>query len=172
MVSTFVSVMFPFCPFFKQLASCLDQLCKFAVENKALPCLSYTHLQAAQVSTVGKRACIWAQELLMDLKGLERVCDDLRFRGVKGTTGTQASFLTLFEGDVSKVEQLDDMVTEMAGFKSHFIICGQTYPRKVDTEVLSVLASFGASVHKVSLLYVVDLQLTHKPSVAHRNTHE
>ncbi|CAG5115229.1 unnamed protein product [Candidula unifasciata] len=132
-----------------KLASCLDQLCKFALENKALPCLSYTHLQAAQVSTVGKRACIWAQDLLMDLKNLERVLDELRFRGVKGTTGTQASFLTLFEGDASKVEELDSLVTEMAGFKSHFIICGQTYPRKVDTEIVSVLSSFGASVHKI-----------------------
>ncbi|KAK3769729.1 hypothetical protein RRG08_062070 [Elysia crispata] len=132
-----------------KLASCLEELCKFAVEHKSLPCLSYTHLQSAQVSTVGKRACLWAQELLMDLQALERVSTDLRFRGVKGTTGTQASFLALFEGNTRKVEELDSMVTDMAGFKRHFIICGQTYPRKVDTDIVSVLASFGASVHKV-----------------------
>ncbi|KAH9502475.1 hypothetical protein Btru_068794 [Bulinus truncatus] len=132
-----------------KLASCIDLLRIFALEKKDLPCLSYTHLQAAQVSTVGKRACIWAQELLMDLKNMERVSSELRFRGVKGTTGTQASFLTLFDGDASKVEELDRKVTELAGFKSHFIICGQTYPRKVDVEVLSVIASFGATVHKI-----------------------
>ncbi|XP_059168681.1 adenylosuccinate lyase-like [Physella acuta] len=132
-----------------KLASCIDQLTKFALEHKSLPCLSYTHLQAAQVSTVGKRACIWAQELLMDLINFEKITSELRFRGVKGTTGTQASFLTLFEGDGSKVEKLDDIVTEMAGFKSHFIICGQTYPRKIDVAILSAFASFGASVHKI-----------------------
>ncbi|KAK0043485.1 adenylosuccinate lyase [Biomphalaria pfeifferi] len=91
-----------------------------------LPCLSYTHLQAAQVSTVGKRACIWAQDLLVDLKNMERVSSELRFRGVKGTTGTQASFLALFDGDAAKVKELDRKATELAGFKSHFIICGQT----------------------------------------------
>ncbi|XP_012939148.1 adenylosuccinate lyase [Aplysia californica] len=132
-----------------KVASCVDQLAKFAEKHKSLPCLSYTHLQAAQVSTVGKRACIWAQDLLTDLTSLERLARDLRFRGVKGTTGTQASFLSLFEGDAAKVERLDDMVTEMAGFKNHYIICGQTYPRKVDVDVLSVLASFGATVHKI-----------------------
>lgn len=89
----------------------------FKVVDQQIFNYSYLLIRAAQVSTVGKRACIWAQDLLMDLKNLERVGDDLRFRGVKGTTGTQASFLTLFEGDASKVEQLDDMVTEMAGFK-------------------------------------------------------
>jgi len=132
-----------------KLASCLNQMCRFAKEHKALPCLSYTHLQAAQVSTVGKRACIWAQDVLTDLLSLERTSRELRFRGVKGTTGTQASFLTLFEGQEEKVEQLDDMVTEMAGFKNHYTICGQTYPRKLDADILSVLASFGASVHKI-----------------------
>ncbi|KAI8796749.1 adenylosuccinate lyase [Biomphalaria glabrata] len=132
-----------------KLATCIHLLRNFAMEHKDLPCLSYTHLQAAQVSTVGKRACIWAQDLLMDLKNMERVSSELRFRGVKGTTGTQASFLTLFDGDAAKVKELDRKVTELAGFKSHFIICGQTYPRKVDAEVLSVFASFGATVHKI-----------------------
>ncbi|XP_047297124.1 adenylosuccinate lyase isoform X2 [Homo sapiens] len=103
----------------------------------------------AQLTTVGKRCCLWIQDLCMDLQNLKRVRDDLRFRGVKGTTGTQASFLQLFEGDDHKVEQLDKMVTEKAGFKRAFIITGQTYTRKVDIEVLSVLASLGASVHKI-----------------------
>ncbi|XP_063459393.1 adenylosuccinate lyase isoform X3 [Pan paniscus] len=103
----------------------------------------------AQLTTVGKRCCLWIQDLCMDLQNLKRVRDDLRFRGVKGTTGTQASFLQLFEGDDHKVEQLDKMVTEKAGFKRAFIITGQTYTRKVDIEILSVLASLGASVHKI-----------------------
>lgn len=103
----------------------------------------------AQLTTVGKRCCLWIQDLCMDLQNLKRVRDELRFRGVKGTTGTQASFLQLFEGDHQKVEQLDKMVTEKAGFKRAYIVTGQTYTRKVDIEVLSVLASLGASVHKI-----------------------
>jgi hypothetical protein len=103
----------------------------------------------AQLTTVGKRACLWLQELLMDERALRRARDDLRFRGVKGTTGTQASFLQLFNGDSSKVKALDQHVTKMAGFQRSFIICGQTYPRKVDVESISVLSSLGATVHKV-----------------------
>lgn len=98
---------------------------------------------------MGKRACIWIADLVKDLLNIERARDDLRFRGVKGTTGTQASFLQLFEGDEQKVKALDLKVTEMAGFKSALIICGQTYSRKVDVDVLSVLASLGSSVHKI-----------------------
>lgn len=103
----------------------------------------------AQLTTVGKRASLWLSDLLMDLRNLTRARDDLRFRGVKGTTGTQASFLTLFDGDHDKVEQLDQFVTEMAGFKSHYIVTGQTYSRKVDLDCLSALGSLGASVHKI-----------------------
>uniref|UniRef100_A0A8V0YC20 Adenylosuccinate lyase n=1 Tax=Gallus gallus TaxID=9031 RepID=A0A8V0YC20_CHICK len=103
----------------------------------------------AQLTTVGKRCCLWIQDLCMDLQNLERARDDLRFRGVKGTTGTQASFLQLFEGDHSKVEELDRLVTAKAGFKRSYMVTGQTYSRKVDIEVLSVLASLGASVHKI-----------------------
>ncbi|KAH0616865.1 hypothetical protein JD844_028294 [Phrynosoma platyrhinos] len=103
----------------------------------------------AQLTTVGKRCCLWIQDLCMDLHNFERVRDELRFRGVKGTTGTQASFLQLFEGDHDKVEELDRLVTAMAGFKRAYIVTGQTYSRKVDIEVLSVLASLGASIHKI-----------------------
>ncbi|XP_025097171.1 adenylosuccinate lyase-like [Pomacea canaliculata] len=133
-----------------KLARCIERLSCFADNYKDLPCLAYTHLQPAQLTTVGKRACIWVQDLLMDLRNIERACNDLRFRGVKGTTGTQASFLALFEGDEAKVEELDRLVTEMAGFKSNFLICGQTYTRKVDADCLSTLSSLGASVHKIS----------------------
>uniref|UniRef100_A0A096LNY5 Adenylosuccinate lyase n=1 Tax=Homo sapiens TaxID=9606 RepID=A0A096LNY5_HUMAN len=132
-----------------KLARVISRLADFAKERASLPTLGFTHFQPAQLTTVGKRCCLWIQDLCMDLQNLKRVRDDLRFRGVKGTTGTQASFLQLFEGDDHKVEQLDKMVTEKAGFKRAFIITGQTYTRKVDIEVLSVLASLGASVHKV-----------------------
>ncbi|KAM5250979.1 adenylosuccinate lyase [Hipposideros larvatus] len=132
-----------------KLARVISRLADFAKERADLPTLGFTHFQPAQLTTVGKRCCLWIQDLCMDLQNLKRVRDDLRFRGVKGTTGTQASFLQLFEGDDQKVEQLDKMVTEKAGFKRAFIITGQTYTRKVDIEVLSVLASLGASVHKI-----------------------
>uniref|UniRef100_A0A8C2MGD4 Adenylosuccinate lyase n=1 Tax=Cricetulus griseus TaxID=10029 RepID=A0A8C2MGD4_CRIGR len=131
------------------LARVISRLADFAKERADLPTLGFTHFQPAQLTTVGKRCCLWIQDLCMDLQNLKRVRDELRFRGVKGTTGTQASFLQLFEGDHQKVEQLDKMVTEKAGFKRAFIITGQTYTRKVDIEVLSVLASLGASVHKI-----------------------
>ncbi|XP_045443420.1 adenylosuccinate lyase isoform X2 [Pipistrellus kuhlii] len=131
------------------LARVISRLADFAKERADLPTLGFTHFQPAQLTTVGKRCCLWIQDLCMDLQNLKRVRDDLRFRGVKGTTGTQASFLQLFEGDDQKVEQLDKLVTEKAGFKRAFIITGQTYTRKVDIEVLSVLASLGASVHKI-----------------------
>nr|KAG5714657.1 hypothetical protein BaRGS_000145 [Batillaria attramentaria] len=132
-----------------KLARCIHRLANFAQQYKALPCLSYTHLQPAQLTTVGKRACIWLQDLLMDLRNLQRAASDLRFRGVKGTTGTQASFLALFDGDDRKVEELDRLVTEMAGFKSHYLVCGQTYSRKVDADCVIVLSSLGATVHKI-----------------------
>ncbi|KAG8518128.1 Adenylosuccinate lyase [Galemys pyrenaicus] len=131
------------------LARVISRLADFAKEHAALPALGFTHFQPAQLTTVGKRCCLWIQDLCMDLQNLKRVQDELRFRGVKGTTGTQASFLQLFEGDHQKVEQLDKMVTEKAGFKRAFIITGQTYTRKVDTEVLLALASLGSSVHKI-----------------------
>ncbi|XP_064477689.1 adenylosuccinate lyase-like [Ornithodoros turicata] len=132
-----------------KVARCVQRLSKFATKHASLPTLGFTHFQPAQLTTVGKRACLWIQDLLMDLRNLQRARDDLRFRGVKGTTGTQASFLQLFEGDNAKVEKLDELVTKMAGFEKSFIICGQTYSRKVDVDCLSALASLGSSVHKI-----------------------
>ena len=132
-----------------KLACCIYRLSAFAQEFKNLPTLGFTHLQPAQLTTVGKRACMWVQDLLSDLKTFEECRDDLKFRGVKGATGTQASFLALFEGNSEKVEMLNSLVTEMAGFSKCYVITGQTYPRKVDYEILSKLASLGASLHKI-----------------------
>ncbi|KAG8223351.1 hypothetical protein J437_LFUL001229 [Ladona fulva] len=132
-----------------KLASSIQRLAQFAEQYKAQPTLGFTHLQPAQLTTVGKRACLWIQDLLMDERAINRVRGDLRFRGVKGTTGTQASFLQLFNGDSLKVKKLDKIVTEMAGFERSFVISGQTYTRKVDVEVLSALGSLGASIHKI-----------------------
>jgi adenylosuccinate lyase len=133
-----------------KLARVIDRLAAFARTHAGLPTLGFTHFQAAQLTTVGKRACLWLQDLLMDLRALERVRGDLRFRGVKGTTGTQASFLTLFHGDHAKVEELDRLVTAAFGFSSAFIVTGQTYTRKVDAEVVTALAGLGASTHKLA----------------------
>lgn len=133
-----------------KLATCIDRLGKFAVEYRALPTLGFTHLQPAQMTTVGKRACLWLQDFVADLNNLERVRDELKFRGVKGTTGTQGSFLELFEGDDEKVKELDKKVTAMAGFKSYYTITGQTYPRKQDAHVINALAEFAASAHKMA----------------------
>ncbi|XP_038612675.1 adenylosuccinate lyase [Tachyglossus aculeatus] len=132
-----------------QLARVISRLTDFATKYAELPTLGFTHFQPAQLTTVGKRCCLWIQDLCMDLQNLKRARDDLRFRGVKGTTGTQASFLQLFEGDHQKVEELERKVAEKAGFKRVFLVTGQTYPRKVDIEVVSVLSSLGASVHKI-----------------------
>lgn len=106
-------------------------------------------MQPAQLTTVGKRASLWLSDLLMDERALSRARNDLRFRGVKGTTGTQASFLQLFKGDGAKVRALDKKVSELAGFDSTFIVTGQTYSRKVDLEVISALAGLGATIHKM-----------------------
>jgi adenylosuccinate lyase len=130
------------------LASAIDALATFAVKWKDLPTLGYTHFQPAQLTTVGKRATLWAQDLAIDLEELESRNSNLRFRGAKGTTGTQASFLTLFDNDHAKVEKLDRMITERFGFKESFAVTGQTYPRKVDAQIVSSLAGLAASVHK------------------------
>ncbi len=126
----------------------LAKLKAFAVKWKDLATLGYTHYQPAQVVTVGKRACLWAQDVVFDVEDLESVLERLRCRGVKGTTGTQASFLALFDGDSEKVRALDKLVAEKLGFADSYPVTGQTYPRKVDTHVLRVLASIGESVHK------------------------
>nr|CAD7255728.1 unnamed protein product [Timema shepardi] len=132
-----------------KVAGCIDRLAKFADQYKNLPTLGFTHLQPAQLTTVGKRACLWLQDLLMDERAIKRAKEDLRFRGVKGTTGSQASFLQLFNGDGEKVKALDKKVTEMAGFARSYTVCGQTYTRKVDVESVSVLSSLGATAHKI-----------------------
>ncbi|XP_068632245.1 adenylosuccinate lyase [Battus philenor] len=132
-----------------RLAAVINQLAKFADEYKSLPILGFTHLQPAQLTTVGKRASLWLSDLLMDERAMSRARNDLRFRGVKGTTGTQASFLQLFHGDSEKVRALDKRVAELAGFDKRYIVTGQTYSRKVDLEVISALSGLGASVHKM-----------------------
>jgi adenylosuccinate lyase len=131
-----------------RLVNAIDTLGTFAQKWKDQPTLGYTHYQPAQLTTVGKRATIWAQDLVLDLEELEYRISTLRFRGVKGTTGTQASFLTLFDGDHGKCDQLDQMVTQRFGFKESYAVTGQTYPRKVDANIASSLASVAASVHK------------------------
>ncbi|MGH7215332.1 MAG: adenylosuccinate lyase [Tepidisphaeraceae bacterium] len=130
------------------LANAIDALATFAVKWKYLPTLGYTHFQPAQLTTVGKRATLWAQDLIIDLEEIEHRIEVLRFRGAKGTTGTQASFLALFDGDHAKCDRLDRMVTECFGFKESFNVTGQTYPRKIDAQVVSALAGVAASVHK------------------------
>ena len=131
------------------LGRVISRLGDFAKEYKDLPTLGFTHLQPAQLTTVGKRACLWLQELLMDESNIRAARESLRFRGVKGTTGTQASFLQLFDGDHEKVKDLNSLVTKKAGFASSFIVTGQTYSRKVDTDVIARLSSFGATAHKI-----------------------
>lgn len=116
---------------------------------RAVPTLGFTHLQPAQLTTVGKRATLWLFDLLMDERALRRAVEDLRFRGAKGTTGTQASFLQLFNGDGEKVKKLDRRVAELSGFSKVYPVTGQTYSRKVDLEVVSVLSSLGSTIHKM-----------------------
>jgi adenylosuccinate lyase len=132
----------------RQLANGIDALSSFAEKWKDLPTLGYTHFQPAQLTTVGKRATLWAQDLVLDLEELEHRIATLRFRGAKGTTGTQASFLALFEGDEMKVDMLDAMISERFGFKESFRVTGQTYPRKVDAQITGALAGIAASVHR------------------------
>ncbi len=132
-----------------KVATAIDRLARFAREHREQPTLGFTHYQPAQLTTVGKRASLWVQDLLFDLRNLERARGDLRFRGVKGTTGTQASFVALFDGDHSKVEELDALVTAACGFEKSYLVTGQTYSRKVDCDLLSALGSFGATAHKI-----------------------
>jgi adenylosuccinate lyase len=133
-----------------KLANVIDALSGFARTHATLPTLGFTHYQPAQLTTVGKRACLWIQDLLVDLERLQQVRNGLRFRGVKGTTGTQASFLSLFDGDHGKVEALDAAVTRSFGFGAAYAVTGQTYPRKVDHTVLSALSGLGVTTHKLA----------------------
>ena len=134
----------------KKLISVIKELSDFALKYKSLPTLGFTHLQPAQLTTVGKRATLWIQDLVIDLENLDFVIDTLKFRGVKGTTGTQASFMELFDGDEDKVKTLDKMVTEKMGFKEAFKVTGQTYSRKVDSIVLNTLSEIAQSAYKFS----------------------
>jgi len=133
-----------------KLANVIDALTDFAEEHAELPTLGFTHYQPAQPTTVGKRTSLWIQDLLMDIERLTQLREGLRFRGVKGTTGTQASFLALFDGDSDKVDVLDQKVSLAFGFDSSYAVTGQTYPRKVDHNVLSSLAGIGVSAHKMA----------------------
>lgn len=134
----------------KKVINVLDQLSKFALKYKDMPTLGFTHLQPAQLTTVGKRATLWMQELLMDLENLDFVIESMKFRGVKGTTGTQASFMTLFNNDEEKVKKLDAIVCEKMGFKKSYPVTGQTYSRKLDSIVLNALSAVAQSAYKFS----------------------
>jgi len=132
-----------------KLAAVINLLSKFAKKHRALPTLGFTHFQPAQLTTVGKRATMWCYELAIDLKEIEHRLETLPFRGVKGTTGTQASFLELFDGKHSKVKQLDKLVAAAFGFKKICAVTGQTYQRKIDALVVNTLASIAQSAHKM-----------------------
>jgi adenylosuccinate lyase len=134
----------------KKLVSLLGRMKKFALAEKDRPALGFTHYQAAQLTTVGKRCALWMNEFVLDLEEIDFCLNTLRFRGVKGTTGTQASFMELFGNDEEKVKKLDQMVTEKMGFDKKFTVTGQTYSRKVDSRIMSVLSAIGQSAHKTT----------------------
>ena len=133
-----------------KLLTCMYHLLVFAEKYKDLPTLGFTHFQPAQLTTVGKRACLWLQDLMLDLEEWEHVWSSIRIRGVKGTTGTQASFLTLFDGDQQKVIELEKKVLEKLGFQQAYPVTGQTYPRKLDSRILNLLGSIAQSAYKFS----------------------
>jgi adenylosuccinate lyase len=136
----------------EKTARVIDDLATFAIGYRDVPTLAFTHFQPAQPTTVGKRATLWAQDLALGLEELEFRLDTLRFRGVKGATGTQASFVALLGGDERKVERLDEMVTERMGWPAdmRYVVTGQTYPRVVDAQVLATLAAIAAALHKLA----------------------
>lgn len=134
----------------RKLINVIAQLSEFAMEYKALPALAYTHLQPAQLTTVGKRATLWMNELLMDLEEVEHRLANLQFLGSKGTTGTQASFVELFEGDSSKIKELERLIAEEMGFDKVVPVSGQTYSRKVDSQILNTLSGIAQSCSKFS----------------------
>ena len=134
----------------RKLVNVIANLSAFAKKYKAMPCLAYTHLQPAQLTTVGKRATLWTNELLMDLEDLEYRMSKLQLLGQKGTTGTQASFVELFNGDTEKIDKLEKMIAEEMGFEKCVPVSGQTYSRKIDTQIVNVLAGIAASCSKFS----------------------
>ena len=133
-----------------KLINVIAELAKFADAQKAQPTLAFTHFQPAQPTTVGKRATLWMNEFVMDLEDLDYVLGSLKLLGSKGTTGTQASFLELFDGDQEKIDRIDSMIAQKMGFAECYPVSGQTYSRKVDTRVLNILAGIAASAHKFS----------------------
>ncbi len=133
-----------------KIVNVIAELADFAEQYKDLPTLAFTHFQPAQPTTVGKRATLWLQEFMMDLEDLEYVLGSLKLLGSKGTTGTQASFLELFDGDQETIDKIDPMIAKKMGFEACYPVSGQTYSRKVDTRVLNVLAGIAASAHKMS----------------------
>ena len=134
----------------KKLINVIKVLSDFAEEYKGLPTLAFTHFQPAQPTTVGKRACLWLQEFLLDYEELEFVLSHMKLLGSKGTTGTQASFLELFNGDQETIDKIDPMIAKKMGFEACYPVSGQTYSRKIDTRVLNVLSGIAASAHKMS----------------------
>lgn len=145
-----------------RMLAVLERLAAFAREHRDLPCLAFTHLQPAQPTTVGKRACLWAYDFVLDLEELDHRLASLAALGSKGTTGTQASFLELFQGDHAKVRELEDRVCQKIGLPRAFAVTGQTYPRKVDSQVLAVLSGIAQSAHK----FATDLRiLQHRKEV-------
>ena len=134
----------------KKLVNVIAELAKFAEKYKDLPTLAFTHFQPAQPTTVGKRATLWMQEFMLDLEDLNYVLSTMKLLGSKGTTGTQASFLELFDGDQETIDKIDPMIAEKMGFQQCYPVSGQTYSRKVDTRVVNILAGIAASAHKFS----------------------
>ena len=134
----------------RRLAATIDTMATFAAQHRALPCLGFTHLQPAQPTTVGKRCCLWTYDLVLDLLEIEHRLDTLCARSAKGTTGTQASFLQLFGGDHEKVRRLERRIAEKIGFEKTYAVTGQTYPRKVDAQLLDALSGIAQSLHKTA----------------------
>ncbi|MDY4078341.1 MAG: adenylosuccinate lyase [Clostridium sp.] len=154
----------------KKMVTVLHRLKNFAEKYKDMPTLGFTHFQPAQLTTVGKRATLWMQDLVMDIENIDFVIEHLKLRGVKGTTGTQASFMNLFEGDEEKVRALDKMVAEKMGFKKCFGVTGQTYPRKLDSIVLNTLSEVAQSAYKFSndLRLLQNMKEIEEPFEAHQ----
>ena len=134
----------------KKIVTVLNHLKEFALKYKDMPTLGFTHYQPAQLTTVGKRATLWMQDLTMDIENIDYLLSNFKLRGAKGTTGTQASFMELFNGDEEKVKTLDKMIANKMGFKASFAVTGQTYPRKFDSIVLNTLSEVAQSAYKFS----------------------
>ena len=133
-----------------QLLSAIDKIADFSYEYRALPTLGYTHYQVAQPVTVGKRASLWLQDFMTDLNEIDFAISNIKFLGCRGTTGTEASFMDLFEGDEEKIDKMNELIAKDFGFKECFSVCGQTYPRKLDSRILNALSSIAQSAYKTA----------------------